>query len=85
VRSGPGEGRTILLLYIISARPSKHPLMVLTVLKVYMELGSYFVSARTIKRHHHTSPIPVTAVIRVFYSPSGPCGAQRTAAAGLRV
>ena len=27
--------------------------MVLTVLKVYMELGSYFVSARTNKRHHH--------------------------------
>ena len=27
---------------IISVRPSKQPLMVLTFLKVYMELGSYF-------------------------------------------
>jgi hypothetical protein len=42
VRSGPGEARTILLLHIISARPSKQPLMVRTFLKVYMELGSYF-------------------------------------------
>ena len=37
----------------ISARPSKQPLMVRTFLKVYMELGSYFVSASTNKRHHH--------------------------------
>jgi uncharacterized membrane protein len=42
VRSGPGEARTILLLHIISVRPSKQPLMVCTFLKVYMELGSYF-------------------------------------------
>ncbi len=42
VRSGPGAARTILLLHIISARPSKQPLMVRTFLKVYMELGSYF-------------------------------------------
>ncbi len=42
VRSGPGEARTILLLHIISVRPSKQPLMVCTLLKVYMELGSYF-------------------------------------------
>jgi hypothetical protein len=27
--------------------------MVRTFLKVYMELGFYFVSARTNKRHHH--------------------------------
>ena len=27
MRSGPGEARTILLLHIISARPSKQPLM----------------------------------------------------------
>jgi uncharacterized membrane protein len=40
--SGPGEARTILLLHIISVRPSKQPLMVRTFLKVYMELGSYF-------------------------------------------
>ena len=42
VRSGPGAARTILLFHIISARPSKQPLMVHTFLKVYMELGSYF-------------------------------------------
>jgi hypothetical protein len=42
VRSGPGEARTILLLHIISVRPSKQPLMVRTFFKVYMELGSYF-------------------------------------------
>ena len=34
--------RTILLLHIISVSPSKQPLMVRTFLKVYMELGSYF-------------------------------------------
>jgi hypothetical protein len=34
--------RTILLLHIISARPSKQPLMVRTFFKVYMELGSSF-------------------------------------------
>jgi hypothetical protein len=44
VRSGPGEARTILLLHIISARPSKQTLMVRTFLKVYMELSSYFLS-----------------------------------------
>ena len=42
MRSGPGEARTILLLHIISVRPSMQPLMVRTFLKVYMELGSYF-------------------------------------------
>ena len=44
MRSGPGEARTILLLHIISVRPSKQPLMVRTFLKVYhlVELGSYF-------------------------------------------
>ena len=42
IRSGPGKARTILLLHIISARPSEQPLMVRTFLKVYMELGSYF-------------------------------------------
>ena len=31
---------------IISVRPSKQPLMVLTFLKVYMELGSYFLFLR---------------------------------------
>ena len=41
VRSGPGEAKAILLLHIISVRPSKQPLMVRTFLKVYMELGSY--------------------------------------------
>ena len=42
MRSGPGAARTILLFHIISTRPSKQPLMVRTFLKVYMELGSYF-------------------------------------------
>jgi len=44
VRSEPGAARTILLFQIISARPSKQPLMVRTFLKVYgyMELDSYF-------------------------------------------
>jgi GTPase involved in cell partitioning and DNA repair len=41
VRSEPGAARTILLFHIISARPSKQPLMVRTFLKVYMELDSY--------------------------------------------
>ena len=40
--SGPGAARTILLFHIISARPSKQPLRGRTFLKVYMELGSYF-------------------------------------------
>ena len=40
--SGPGEARTILLFHIISARPSKQPLIVRIFLKVYMDLGSYF-------------------------------------------
>ncbi len=40
--NGPGLARTILLFHISSARPSKQPLMVRTFLKVYMELGSYF-------------------------------------------
>ena len=42
MRSGPGSARTILLFHIISARLSKQPRMVRTFLKVYMELGSYF-------------------------------------------
>ncbi len=42
MRSGSGEARTILLFHIISVRSSKQPLMVRTFLKVYMELGSYF-------------------------------------------
>ena len=42
MRSGPGEARTIILLYINSVRPSKEPLMARTFLKVYMELGSSF-------------------------------------------
>jgi hypothetical protein len=42
VRSGPGAARTIVLFHIISARPSKQPRMVRTFLKVYVQLGSYF-------------------------------------------
>ena len=49
VRSGPGEARTILLSHIISARPSRQSLMVRTFLKVYMELGSYFLFQEQIK------------------------------------
>ena len=45
VRSRPGAARTILLSHIISARPSKQPLMVRTFLKVYMELGFYYAGA----------------------------------------
>jgi hypothetical protein len=53
VRSGPGAARTILLLHIISARPSKQRLMVRTFLKVYGAWLLFFVSARTNKRHNH--------------------------------
>jgi hypothetical protein len=49
VRSGPGEARTILLLHVISDRPSKQSLMVRTFLKVYMELGSYLFLQEQIK------------------------------------
>ena len=42
MRSGPGSARTILLFQIISTRPSKQSRIVRTFLKVYMELGSYF-------------------------------------------
>ena len=61
-RSGPGAARTILLVHITSARPSKQPLMVRTFLKVYMELGSYFLflqkQIKDIIRHHHLSVMP---------------------------
>jgi hypothetical protein len=52
VRSRPGAARTILLLHIISARPSKQPRMVGSTLGVY-SFRLIFVSARTNKRHHH--------------------------------
>jgi hypothetical protein len=65
-----GEARTILLLHIISARPSKQPLMVRTFLKAYMELGSYFVSARTNKRHHHQHSHPALAIKRISFARS---------------
>jgi len=51
VRSGPGAARTILLFHILSARPSKQPLMVRAFLKVYA--APIFVSARTSKRKHY--------------------------------
>ena len=53
MRSGPGAARTILLFHIISAWPSKQPLMARTFLKVYGTWLLFFVSARTNKRHHH--------------------------------
>ena len=52
VRSGPGAARTILILHIISASPSKQPLLVGSTLGVY-SVRLIFVSARTNKRHHH--------------------------------
>jgi hypothetical protein len=52
VRSRPGAARTILLFHTISARPSKEPRMVGSTLGVY-SFALIFVSARTIKRHHH--------------------------------
>ena len=48
----PGAARTILLVHIISARPSKQSRMVGSTLGVYI-FGLIFVSARTNKRHHH--------------------------------
>ena len=44
------------------AGPSKQPLMVRNLLKVYMELGSSFVSARTNNRHHHQIPADQNAM-----------------------
>ena len=58
MRSGPGAARTILLFHIISASPSKQPLMVGRILGVYI-VGLIFVSARTNKRHHNHHPLPV--------------------------
>jgi hypothetical protein len=70
VRSGPGEARTILLLHIISVRPSKQPLMVRTFLKVYMELGSYFLFLQ--------EQIKDIIIIKLKWQPLG----QRTLVAG---
>jgi hypothetical protein len=69
VRSGLGEARTILLLHIISSRPSKHPLMVRTYLPqgIYGDRLLVFVSARTKKRHHHLTPC-CTADIDLMYA-----------------
>jgi hypothetical protein len=76
VRSGPGEARTILLLHIISARPSKQPRMVRTFLKVYMELGSYFVSARTLIKDIMASSSPhARPLLRPVPLPPGLCAA----------
>ena len=61
MRSGPGEARTILLSHIISARPSKQPLMVRTFLKVYMELGSYFLFLQ-----EHIKDIIMSASVRMW-------------------
>jgi hypothetical protein len=41
--------------------------MVRTFLKVYMELGSYFVSARTNKRHHHFDVFYFTGIFFCIY------------------
>jgi hypothetical protein len=52
VRSGPGEARTILLLHIISVRPSKQLLMVRRVPFLHL------------KRHAIRSDVPPLVVIR---------------------
>ena len=64
MRSRPGAARTILLFHIISARPSKQPLMVRTFPKVYMELGSYFLFLQEqikdiITMFQHDRPVPL--------------------------
>ena len=44
----------MILFHIIGARPSKQPRMVRTFLKVFMELGSYFLFLQEqIKDIHH--------------------------------
>jgi hypothetical protein len=68
VRSGPGAARTILLFHIISARPSKQPLMVRTFLRVYMELGSFFLFLQEqikdiIDNHHLELTLTVLAAV----------------------
>ena len=61
MRSGPGAARTILLVYTISARPSKQPRILGTrsTLRVY-SLGLILVSVRTKKDiiilYHHLHP-----------------------------
>jgi hypothetical protein len=67
VRSGPGEARTILLLHIISVRPSKQPLMVRTFLKLYVELGSFFLFLQEQIKDIIiiTGPIPSVTMSRV--------------------
>ena len=64
----------------ISARPSKQPLMVRTflkvALKVYMELGTYFVSASL---HPGADPVEVCEQVREDDS-SGPLFARKTVA-----
>ena len=68
MRSGPGEARTILLLHIISVRPSKQPLMVRNFLKVYMELSSYFLFLQEqikdiiIRCSHHFSGVHIVSL-----------------------
>ena len=68
MRSGPGAARTILLFHIISARPSKQPRMVRTFLKVYMELGSFFLFLQEqikdiIDNHHLELTLTVLAAV----------------------
>jgi hypothetical protein len=73
-----------LLLHVISARTSKQSLMVHTFLKVYMELCSYFASARTSKRHHHHPILSYSAQLvsqpgngNPTPPPQGDCGGRR--------
>ena len=73
MRSGPGSARTILLFHIISARPSKQPRMVRTFLKVYMELGSYFLFLQEL----------IKDIIIIIKGRSGVGGSSNTSKAGL--
>jgi hypothetical protein len=70
VSSGPGAARTILLSHIISVKSSKQPLMVLTFLKVYMELGFYFLFLQEQKKD-------IIIIIAVTQSSARPRGRSR--------
>jgi hypothetical protein len=62
VSSGPEAARTILLSHVISARPSKQPLMVIASLKVYVELGSYFCFCKNKQKTSSSSLFERTAL-----------------------
>ena len=68
-------GGAIVLFHIISARPSKQPLMASTFLKVYMELGSCFLFLKVrindiISSGQTHDPLPLTLQHITCYLPS---------------